>query len=72
MLSAEDRPWPSDAVNCTYANRLRTRMTVAMPSGPTWTQSYAYDFAKPLTSASSLAGTLPQLTYTRGDDLRAA
>jgi RHS repeat-associated protein len=56
-LLSEDGPWPSDTVNYTYQNRLRTSLSVQTLNGPAWTQSYGYDLAPRLTATTSPAGT---------------
>lgn len=55
-LTSETGPWPSDAVNYTYQNRLRTGLSVQTPGGTPWTQSYGYDLARRLKTISSPAG----------------
>ena len=55
-LTSEDGPWPSDTVSFTYANRLRTALSLSQPSG-SWSQSYGYDTVRRLTSVVSPAGT---------------
>ena len=39
-----------------YANKLRTGLSLQEPSASDWTESYGYDSAKRLTSLTSLAG----------------
>jgi RHS repeat-associated protein len=41
-MQSEDGPWLSDTVSQTYANHLRTGLSIAQPSG-TWSQSISYD-----------------------------
>jgi RHS repeat-associated protein len=55
-LLSEDGPWSSDVVNYTYANRLRTGLSVSAPNASAWSQSYGYDAARRLTSITSPAG----------------
>jgi RHS repeat-associated protein len=60
MLS-EGGLWPQDTVTLTYANRLRTGLSLASPAGSLWTQGYAYDAARRLTGITSPAGTFGYL-----------
>ncbi len=53
QILSEDGPWADDTVSYTYANRLRTSMSVA---GSVWSQSYGYDAVRRLTSVTSPAG----------------
>ncbi len=58
QILSEDGPWADDTVSYTYANRLRTGMSLAAggsPQGP-WSQSYGYDAVRRLTSVTSPAG----------------
>ena len=55
MLS-EGGLWPNDTVNFSYANRLRTSLGIASPTGSEWLQSYDYDTARRLTVTTSPAG----------------
>jgi RHS repeat-associated protein len=57
QLLSEDGPWDSDTVSYTYSNRLRTGLALLAISCSPWTQTYAYDAARRLTSLSSPAGT---------------
>ena len=63
QLLSEDGPWANDTVSYSYANRLRTGLSVQAPNASAWTQSYAYDSARRLTSAASAAGSF---NYTLG------
>ena len=63
QLLSEDGPWSSDIVNCTYANHLRTGLSVQSPSVVAWAQSYGYDSARRLGRVSSPAG---EFDYTLG------
>jgi RHS repeat-associated protein len=56
QVLSEDGPWSDDTVNYTYANRLRTGLSVQLPTGSAWTQGYGYDSARRLTSVDSQAG----------------
>ena len=56
QLLSEDGPWENDAVSYTYANRLRSGLSLARPTGPSWTVSYAHDGMKRLTNVTSSAG----------------
>jgi RHS repeat-associated protein len=56
QLLNEDGPWVDDTVSYTYANRLRTGLSVLAPNASAWTVSYAYDAAKRLTNVTSQAG----------------
>lgn len=62
MLS-EDGPWANDTVSYTYANRLRTGLSLQAPNASAWSQGYGYDTARRLTSVSSPAGIF---NYTLG------
>lgn len=55
QLLSEDGPWASDTVTYTYAQRLRTSLTLQQPTG-SWTNGYRYDVAKRLTNITSQAG----------------
>jgi YD repeat-containing protein len=59
-------PFGSDTITNTYVNRLRTALSLQEPTG-TWTDGFAYDAAKRLTSVTSPAGTFGY-TYTSGSD----
>src|SRR5688572_32889625 len=41
----------------TYANRLRSGLTLLQPNTSSWTQSYGYDAANRLSSLTSPAGS---------------
>jgi len=56
QVLSETGPWASDTVSYTYANRLRTSLSLQMPGSSAWTNGYAYDAAKRLTSVTSQAG----------------
>jgi RHS repeat-associated protein len=55
QLLSENGPWANDTVSYTYAQRLRTALSLSQPSG-SWSQSYGYDSARRLTSLTSPAG----------------
>lgn len=55
QLLSEDGPWASDTLTYTYAQRLRTSLTLQQPTG-SWTNGYLYDVAKRLTNITSQAG----------------
>jgi len=57
QLLSEGGLWPNDTVNYTYANRLRSSLSVLEPDALAWSQIYGYDNARRLTSLSSPAGT---------------
>jgi len=57
QLLSEGGLWSSDTVSYNYANRLRTGLSLLAPNADPWSQSYAYDPAKRLTSLASPAGT---------------
>ena len=50
QLLSEDGPWADDTVSYTYNNRLRSSLSVLAPNASAWTENYAYDAAKRLTS----------------------
>ena len=56
LLASEDGPWSSDTVSLTYANRLRTGLTLLQPTS-TWTNRFTWDAAVRLASVVSPAGT---------------
>jgi len=56
QLLSEDGPWPNDTVSYTYANQLRTSLSVQAPNATAWSQSYGYDAARRLTNTVSPAG----------------
>jgi RHS repeat-associated protein len=56
QLSSEDGPWANDTVSYTYAQQLRTALSLSQPSG-SWSQSYGFDNARRLNSLTSPAGT---------------
>jgi RHS repeat-associated protein len=55
-LLSEADPWVNDTVSYTYANRLRTGLSLSQPSG-SWSQSYGYDLTRRLTNVTSQAGS---------------
>src|SRR6266540_2557801 len=57
FLASEDGPWDNDTVSYTYANRLRSGLTLLQPNASSWTQIYSYDAANRLSSLSSPAGS---------------
>ena len=57
QVLSEDGPFDSDTVNYSYANRLRTGLSIGAPNASAWAQSYGYDTAKRLTGVSSPAGS---------------
>jgi YD repeat-containing protein len=57
QLLSEGGLWPNDTVNYTYANRLRSSLSLLAPNAPAWSQDYGYDNARRLSSLSSQAGT---------------
>jgi RHS repeat-associated protein len=63
QLLSEDGPWTDDNVGYTYANRLRTGLSLQAPDASAWTQGYGYDSVRRLTSITSPAGTFG---YTLG------
>ena len=56
QLLNEGGLWLNDTVSYTYANRLRTGLSVLAPNASAWTQGYGYDSARRLTNVVSLAG----------------
>jgi RHS repeat-associated protein len=56
QLLSEDGPWAYDTVNYTYANRLRTGLSLQAPNASAWSQGYGYDNARRLTGVNSPAG----------------
>jgi len=56
FLASEDGPWDSDMVSYSYANDLRSGLTLLQPNATSWTQSYSYDGANRLSSLTSPAG----------------
>ena len=56
-ISSEDGPWDSDTVSYSYANGLRSGITLAQPASASWAQTYAYDLMKRMTNVTSGAGT---------------
>jgi len=57
QVLSEDGPWDNDTVSYTYANRLRTSLSVMAPNASAWTQSYGYDLLDRLTNVTSAAGS---------------
>lgn len=57
QLTNEGGLWPNDDVSYSYQNRLRMELSLAHPSGSSWTQDYEYDDARRLTTIVSPAGT---------------
>ncbi len=55
QLYTEDGPFASDTVTNTWNNRLRVGVDLQQPTG-VWTNRFAYDAAKRLTSVTSPAG----------------
>jgi RHS repeat-associated protein len=64
QLLSEEGPWADDTVSYTYANRLRTGLSLPAPNASPWTQSYGYDELDRLTNITSPAGTF---AYNFGD-----
>lgn len=60
QLYTQDGPYASDTVPNTYNNRLRVGMDLQQPTG-VWTNQFAYDAAKRLTSVTSKAGSFTYL-----------
>ncbi|HTR41477.1 MAG TPA: polymorphic toxin type 28 domain-containing protein [Pseudomonadales bacterium] len=56
QLQNETGPWANDALNYTYANRLRASMALQQPNAPPWTQNYGYDSVMRLSTITSPAG----------------
>jgi len=61
----EGGPWPNDAVNYTYVNRLRNGLGLAQSGSGAWSQSYVYDAARRLTNTASRAGSF-SYSYSSG------
>ena len=57
FLASQDRPWDSDTVSYTYANRLRSGLSLLQPNASALTLSYGYDAAHRLSSLGSPAGS---------------
>jgi RHS repeat-associated protein len=57
QLQSEVGPWASDALNYTYANRLRASMSLQQPNASPWTQNYGYDSVMRLSTIASPAGS---------------
>jgi RHS repeat-associated protein len=68
-LLSEDGPWNDDTVSYTYTNRLRTSLSLQAPNSDPWTQTYAYDGARRLTTTASPAGSFGY-TYDSTRQLR--
>jgi YD repeat-containing protein len=56
QLASETGPWASDALSLAYSSRLRTNLSLTIPSAQPWTQNYAYDEFQRLTNTASAAG----------------
>src|SRR6266699_1907486 len=56
LLYTEDGPFASDTVTNTYANRLRTALSLQQPTGA-WTNGVIYDAAGRPTNVTSQAGS---------------
>jgi RHS repeat-associated protein len=56
QLLSEDGPWSDDMVSYSYANRLRSGMSLLQPNAAVWSQTYGYDSARRLTNTTSPAG----------------
>jgi YD repeat-containing protein len=56
QLQTEGGLFGSDIVTSTYVNRMRMALSLQQPTGA-WTNGFAYDGAKRLTSLTSQAGT---------------
>ena len=54
-LASEDGPWNDDTVTYSYANQLRTGLSLQQPSASPLSIGYAYDQAKRLTTLTSWA-----------------
>jgi RHS repeat-associated protein len=56
QILSEDGPWSNDTVTYGYTDQLRTSLSLQQPTG-SWTNGFAYDNAKRLSSITSPAGT---------------
>jgi len=56
LLKTEGGLWANDTVTNFYFQRLRTSLVLQQPTG-TWTNGFAYDAAKRLSSVTSRAGS---------------
>lgn len=64
-LLTEDGPWSDDTVTYGYTSaRRRQSLAIALPAGPAWTQTYAYDSSGRLDDTTSPAGTFDYLYDT--------
>lgn len=59
-MTSETGPWANDIVSYTYANRLRTGLSLSQPSG-SWSQSYSFDVTRRMTNVTSPAGAFNYL-----------
>jgi RHS repeat-associated protein len=57
LLKSEDGPWSGDTVTYSYTRRLRTAMTLGLPSGGSQSTAYTYDAVNRLKTLTSPAGT---------------
>jgi RHS repeat-associated protein len=57
QLASEQGPWADDTASYSYANRLRSTMSIAAPNADPWLQSYFWDASSRLTNLTSAAGT---------------
>jgi RHS repeat-associated protein len=57
QVLSEDGPWPNDTVSYSYANRLRTSLSVQAPNATAWSQNanYTYDNAGEVASVMALS-----------------
>ena len=60
-LLSEDGPWNDDTVSYTYANRLRSSLSLQEQNADSWWQTYGYDGARRLTNTASPAGSFAYL-----------
>ncbi|HWY78412.1 MAG TPA: hypothetical protein VN281_22550, partial [Verrucomicrobiae bacterium] len=56
QVLSEVGPWSNDTVTYGYTDQLRTSLSLQQPTG-SWTNGFAYDGAKRLSSVKSPAGT---------------
>lgn len=56
QLLSEDGPWSDDTVSYSYANRVRSSLSLLQPGAAAWSQAYGYDAMQRLTNVASPAG----------------
>lgn len=69
QMLTEDGPWSSDTVTYSYANRLRSGLSLQQPTGA-WTNGFTYDSARRLSTVDFSGGTFTYTYQTAGSPVK--